>query len=113
MSAAPNHQAELQAILVMRDALEAAGLCGPDGSEEDDGRESALRILEALASRDVVLFPLRREAPTPAASLAPDPPKLAHHLSTGLARLRARAPDLAPFKPAGLFRRLRTGPTSR
>ena len=46
--------AHLHKVLLIRHALEEAGLCGPDDSETDDGREAAL---------DVVLPPRRAPAP--------------------------------------------------
>jgi len=79
----------LQRMLVMRDALECAGLCGADDGE-DDGREAAHDVIQALGQRGMILYAL----PDPEPLRAP-PPSLGERLSSGAARIGRRTFTLA------------------
>ena len=70
--------AHLRKVLLVRHALEEAGLCGPDNDETHDGREAALGVLQSLARQRVVLYPL----PEPEPPMMP-PPTLGERLVTG------------------------------
>lgn len=43
-------------IMLMRNALQAAGLCGAFDDPENDGREEALSVIEALLRQGVVVW---------------------------------------------------------
>lgn len=103
MSQADEHHAvlaaQLRRVLLMRDALEAAGLCGPDEGE-NDGREAAQAVIHALARQRVILHE------TPAAKPPPSlPPTLGERIAAGAIRLTRHLPALAELRPSRARRR--------
>ena len=88
--------AYLRRVLLVRHALEEAGLCGPDDDEENDGREAALAVIHALARQRIVLYPLPDEEPERVST-----PTLGQRLATGASSISTRIAAAARRTPIG------------
>jgi len=77
--------AYLKKVMLVRHALEQAGLCGPDEDEENNGREAALRVIQCLAQQRVAVHVL----PPPEPPYMP-PPTLGERIAGGASTLGNR-----------------------
>lgn len=81
---------QLDTVLKIRNALQYSGLCGPDTDEDNDGREAAHAVMQALAMQRVILYPLPEPEPAPV-----PPPSLKERLASGASTMGHRLTSAA------------------
>lgn len=79
-------------IMLMRNALQAAGLCRAFDDPDDDGREQALAVLEALHRQGVVVW---IEPPTEPEQPDDLPPTLGERIAGGAISISNRVASAA------------------
>jgi|GEM_PF-2726146 len=95
---------EFNRMFRVRNALQAAGLCGAHDDPENDGREEAQTVIEALQRQGVMMW----IEPEPLASQEPEqphivPPTLGERIMGGAISISSRAAKAAskrsPWSP--------------
>ena len=93
-------------ILLVRNALQYAKLCGPDDDEENNGRDAAFAVVEALEKQGVVVYVPMPPEPEQIPII---PPTLGERLLGGAISLTSRAAVAASKRsPWSLLRARKT-----
>lgn len=101
---------EFRRILLVRNALQAAGLCGADDDPENNGREAAFAVIQALQRQHVVVHV---PSPPEPEHLELVPPTLGERITSGAISLTSRAAAAASKRSSWSLMRLRRSSRSQ